>query len=161
MNYFPTDRYEALSTKEKCTYFKDKLENNMEFEKEKINTSILLGNTRVKSRNEDVRKKTNKNPTGDFGRQNIKCDECGKMYRDKFNLSKHTKSAHTKTVTCKRCDKQFAGSYSLRSHLKNCNYTCDKCDFMTTRIHDIEAHIRHHARKTSNPLTERITIVYK
>ena len=96
-------------------------------------------------------------------RYNVKCDICEKSQRDGWHLKRHIESSHEKSNSCKVCCKEFIGLDILSLHLKNCFYTCGKCDFKDRRVSRYERHLRRHMNDENkmNDFTHRVTVLYK
>eukprot|EP00092_Neocalanus_flemingeri_P020428 GFUD01022131.1.p1 GENE.GFUD01022131.1~~GFUD01022131.1.p1 ORF type:complete len:300 (+),score=83.82 GFUD01022131.1:88-987(+) len=91
------------------------------------------------------------------------CSKCGKTFDRAHNLKRHLKAMHSTQRKCERCGKNFAGTENLNEHIKSCWYHCEFCDLKSSIKKRFDKHMKSHKRKKmkEQPLTERVTIVYK
>lgn len=91
------------------------------------------------------------------------CSKCGKIFPMKYNLTRHMKAMHRKVRKCERCSEEFTDVDDLNIHLKSCWYNCELCEYRSYIKKRYDAHVRSHKKKEkkNQPLTERVTIVYK
>ena len=65
--------------------------------------------------------------------QEIKCDECGKVFK-KGNFARHLKVHANSVITCQICAKNFSRTDNLQTHMIKCHeenleqYKCDICE---------------------------------
>ena len=69
-----------------------------------------------------------------FMGRKLNCEDCGKIFLTKNNLSKHRRFHHEKhpSLMCKSCDKILSSTHGMRQHMKNIhdrikNYSCSLC----------------------------------
>ena len=77
------------------------------------------------------------------------CPECGKMYRDRFNLDRHNADLHMATLlpnSCTRltCTRYFATIWELKVHRNICKNSCRHCTYETVRNDKWLAHVSKH-----------------
>ena len=87
--------------------------------------------------------------------KNYQCLNCGKTFKDIFNLKVHKTQHNSGPVHCLRCEKDFEDKYYLIEHRTSCYFKCsrEKCPFKTKRKSSSEKHERKHKR-TENKLTK-------
>ena len=74
------------------------------------------------------------------------CDECGKVFQKRKNLTDHKRVVHTevKLLTCEFCSKQIR-NFLLKSHIKNVHVkqtsACDKCGKIYPSIKRLRDHV--------------------
>jgi len=79
---------------------------------------------------------------------NIACSECGKKFRDNYNLKRHMERGHNTVLKCERCEEEFPGRGDFTVHLKTCWIRCEMCDWVTQRLKEkINGHKRRHAKE--------------
>ena len=76
-----------------------------------------------------------------------KCDQCGKIVKDKHKLKDHMKiHSNKKEFACEQCSKRFKGSRALKEHIKAHDGIFDKecpdCDMKFVASSSLNAHIR-------------------
>lgn len=85
----------------------------------------------------------------DVGKQ-LKCDICGKAFKDKYQLKKHQKiHSGEKPFACETCGKRFMCTTHLKSHMRTHSgekpYPCDTCGKRFVRASDLKSHMRIHS----------------
>ena len=86
--------------------------------------------------------------TVDTGAKNFPCHICGKSYKTKFYLIRHTR-IHTgeKPFSCEKCGKSFADPSAFKGHTKlhtNRNFPCNMCDKVLVSEKILKLHIKVH-----------------
>lgn len=83
-------------------------------------------------------------------KDHVQCDLCDEMFKRKFHLKEHIRSAHSVDgkVVCDYCPKTFSSHMSRWTHTKsihqnNWRYKCSLCDYGTAQ----ESLYKNHARK--------------
>ena len=77
-----------------------------------------------------------------------KCEICGQIFRDKFNLEQqHMKALHTpgqQPISCTKdfCQDKFPTKYEMFEHRKGCRFTCPNCQIVITRCGRMEGHLK-------------------
>ena len=66
--------------------------------------------------------------------QKFQCNDCGKQFSQKSNLTTHIKGVHTNVKhKCDQCGREYYNKVSLYSHIKsaheNKKYHCTMCDY--------------------------------
>ena len=53
----------------------------------------------------------------------VKCDDCGKVLRDKTKLNRHIRFIHNKEklLRCNRCEREYYSKENLKMHVKKCH----------------------------------------
>lgn len=93
------------------------------------------------------------------------CEECGKIYTNRFNLENHKSSFHGEQVEeygsiykCKICDDQFTNRKDLYEHLTNHRKMpsvnlCDTCGKCFNYPEQLRSHVRVHSDHRPFPCT--------
>ncbi|XP_069016532.1 zinc finger protein 62 homolog [Embiotoca jacksoni] len=98
-----------------------------------------------------VRRNTGRKPHG--------CDDCGKRFRNQFDLKVHLR-VHTgeKPFRCENCGKRFTQQGNLKTHLKvhtgERPYGCDFCGKTFTKNIALKKHTRSHKGEKAVALNE-------
>lgn len=86
-------------------------------------------------------------------RPKVKCDECGKFYRNELQVKRHKKRTHAsvdQVFECKECGVQAKNSYALAAHI-NLNHKtdpqkhqCEVCSKGFKRLKTLKEHMASH-----------------
>lgn len=86
-------------------------------------------------------------------RPRVKCDECGKLYRNELQVKRHQKRTHgigDRVFECKECGVQAKNSYALAAHI-NLNHKtdpqkhqCEICEKGFKRLKTLREHLASH-----------------
>ena len=72
--------------------------------------------------------------------EEFKCDVCGKLQRDRWNLQRHKQRTHANTSVCKICDNIFITGHIFDNHKKVCCYQCEECDYSSSTASGLSKH---------------------
>lgn len=88
-----------------------------------------------------------------FDRPRVKCDECGKFYRNELQVKRHQKRSHGiagQVFQCKVCGVQAKNSYALAAHINRNHktdpqkYQCEVCSKGFKRTKTLREHMASH-----------------
>ena len=81
--------------------------------------------------------------------QNIECGECGKMFSQKSDLTRHIKIIHSKIkdFECLECDKRFCQNQDLAQHVnivhrKIKSFECPECSHKSLKKSSLISHFK-------------------
>ena len=138
----------------------------------KLVQSLRKENEKLKSDNEDMKMTLESNETevtklidefnlevGNLKRQiniALKCDECGRNFKDKNELNSHMMRSHKSTdLNCDECNKCYASMNDFRVHIMENHvaekFNCEVCDKIFRSQLELQEHTtKIHFRKSEN-----------
>ncbi|KAJ6648569.1 Zinc finger protein [Pseudolycoriella hygida] len=92
-------------------------------------------------------------------RQKLICDQCGRSFKNAFNLKEHSYS-HSGILpyVCNTCPKKFISSYKLKIHtMRHLNikpFVCPTCGLRKTTNRELKSHMNFHSKEITYPCKE-------
>ncbi|XP_060520671.1 zinc finger protein OZF-like [Cylas formicarius] len=164
LNASDSDLLNLLSTEEECTALLNNIATDQQFDT-LINESDFVANTVIEPLNHEPEKETFRCDQCDricstkkllrkhleihTRERKIPCDECGKLFRFRYEVKAHARSHEKPTLQCDVCSKMFIHKSHLtvhrRKHLNEYVAFCEECNigFVSKRDHAKHVSTRH------------------